>query len=273
MFFLIYIAPLLYHPSQHNSSSSLVFPPLPHKMILLIPAEIRLQIYRELLLSNEAIEIDWKKPKGLYPNILRTCKGILDESYPVLYYENTFKVRLGKSKELKAAVPNFPPLCRHATNSEYDAMGYQRSFTSSYLNDIFPHFLSCSGRGLWRNRDFRSRFIWFDLQDREKLPRRLVITIEPNVEAEIEGLKADIAIMQMDLALLAESLQIPLYSLAIECNTPCGFWATGSGIRLGKMLCAYLKGCARGVDKVTAHNIPEEYAKSFYMAWQAVNQA
>jgi hypothetical protein len=230
-------------------------------MILLIPAEIRLQIYRELLLSHEAIDIDWKKPKGLYPNILRTCKSILDESHPVLYHENTFKVRIGKHKRPKADVPNFPPLQRYAEISQSDEKGYQLSFESSYLNDIFPHFLQVGGYGLWRNRAFRQRFIFFDLQHRKIFPRRLVIAIEPNVETRL-----DVSRMWWNLDLLAKRLQIPLHSLAIECDAPRGFWATSSGIKLGKMLSASLGGCMRGVDKVTAHNIPEEYAKSFYTA-------
>lgn len=224
-----------------------------------IPAELRLQIYRELLISSDAIDIDWERPKGLYPNIMRTCKAIFRESHPVLYDENTFKVRIGIPQHLGAVVPIVPPL-REDTDEicRLDEKASWRCFSGSYLNDVFPQFLGLHGNGLWRNRAFCDPFTSsrrrHNFED-EKLPRRLLITIECGDISE--------RLVRHDLDILAKRLQnIPLvYSVAISCeNTPPGFWTTGIGIVLGNMLCTYLGGCVRRIHTVTTYNISEVYA-------------
>ncbi|MCJ1348537.1 hypothetical protein MMC31_006769, partial [Peltigera leucophlebia] len=65
--------------------------------ILRLPTEIRLLIYRDLLLSNMWIRMQMhydegttRHPNCLYPAILSTCHLIYGEAMDVLYRENTF---------------------------------------------------------------------------------------------------------------------------------------------------------------------------------------
>jgi len=231
-----------------------------------IPAELRLQIYRELLVSPEVIDIDWKKV-GLHPNIMRTCKAIFRESHPVLYDENTFWLRLGIPAELMTAVPITPPTTPPRPGS-YSAEEWNRCLSDaespasrglyhSYLNDVFPQFLQGSfGSGcLTMNLHVNSRFVARRQHNYEhqKLPCRLVITIQ------CKGYDGH----RYKLELLAQSLQhIPrIHSLAISCeNAPAGFWSTSAGEELGERLCAYVGGSVRGVGVIQTHNIPEVYA-------------
>jgi len=217
----------------------------------IIPAEIRLQIYRELLISSDVIDIDWKKPK-LHPNIMRTCKAVFSESHPILYDENTFRVRMNLPQKLKDAIP-VTPVQRVCGDFKYDQIAEARNLSFSYLNDIFPNFYyreSSLYGGLWRNKAYpREQHNY----EKEKFPRRLVITIEGQ----------DLENIERKLDELAQMLQtIPrIYSLAISCeNTPPDFWTTNAGIRLGEKLCVYLGGSIRRVRMVTTHNMPEEYA-------------
>ena len=68
-----------------------------------LPAEIRLIIYKELLVRNNRPELCFcsrdlhraysQLPKfGVHPAILRTCKTIYYEALPILYTENVFEI-------------------------------------------------------------------------------------------------------------------------------------------------------------------------------------
>lgn len=71
--------------------------------ILRLPTELRLEIYRLLLLSNQTVRmmrpLPWYRAdysyvshsNGLFPAILRTCRFIYSEAVCVLYQENVFR--------------------------------------------------------------------------------------------------------------------------------------------------------------------------------------
>lgn len=69
------------------------------------PTEVRLQIYRELLLVDdeeyEEIELDELEGLDLHPAILRGNRKIHDEAASVLYGENTFKHTLAGFQHIK----------------------------------------------------------------------------------------------------------------------------------------------------------------------------
>lgn len=74
-------------------SNTIVQPP-----ILRSPTEIRLEIYRHLLLSEVPLRMQLFYEKGstripncLYPAILRTCHHIYSEAMNILYGENIFR--------------------------------------------------------------------------------------------------------------------------------------------------------------------------------------
>src|ERR1700735_5560061 len=62
-----------------------------------LPAEIRLQIYEELLVLSEPIIFNSYRPfrmqqrYGLCPALLRTSKGVHREASPMLYSSNRFE--------------------------------------------------------------------------------------------------------------------------------------------------------------------------------------
>ena len=218
-----------------------------------IPAEVRLEIYRELLISPDMIDIDWKSPK-LHPNIMRTCKAIFRESHSILYDENTFLVRIGIPQSLKSAVPNTPPVQEPwEERFRLDEQDNVRSLEYTYLHDVFPQFLPISS-GLCRNRSFCSRKKQHNYYD--KLPSRLAVMVECGNIKEY--------CTRNRLNTLAKSLQkIPfIRSLSISCeNAPPSFWSTSLGIMLGEMLCAYIGGRGiRHIHTVITHNIPQGYA-------------
>lgn len=75
------------------SSHSNLLPP-----ILRLPPELRLRIYRLLLLSDRTVRMVWLKenesipqPNCLFPAILCTCRLIYNEAAGVLYGENVFR--------------------------------------------------------------------------------------------------------------------------------------------------------------------------------------
>lgn len=79
---------------ENKLLSATVLPPL-----LRLPPEIRLQIYRLLLLSKAPIRMRFPNykndncaPNGLLPAILSTCHLIYGEAMDVLYKENVFWV-------------------------------------------------------------------------------------------------------------------------------------------------------------------------------------
>jgi hypothetical protein len=60
-----------------------------------LPIELRLQVYRELLLQPESEGDLRMKSSGLHclhPNILQTCHQVYDEAVEVLYGENVFYI-------------------------------------------------------------------------------------------------------------------------------------------------------------------------------------
>lgn len=75
------------------SSHSNFLPP-----ILRLPPELRVEIYRLLLLSDRTVRMVWltanesfTPPNCLFPAILRTCRLIYNEAAGVLYGENVFR--------------------------------------------------------------------------------------------------------------------------------------------------------------------------------------
>jgi hypothetical protein len=64
-----------------------------------LPTELRLQVYRHLLISKHTVGMkkDEDEDEGvhdLHPEILRTCQQVYDEAVEVLYGENTFDIYL-----------------------------------------------------------------------------------------------------------------------------------------------------------------------------------
>lgn len=64
--------------------------------LLDLPVEMRLNVYRELLLFSKTIDMDefdeGEDDKFCYPAILQTCREINKEAKSVLYDENTISV-------------------------------------------------------------------------------------------------------------------------------------------------------------------------------------
>jgi len=136
------------------------------QLLIALPGEIRTMIYRELLVADKPIDIDWENPH-LHPNILQTCKQFLREAHPILYEENVWMVRIGTPAHLQKAKPIVPPgppkpLCsisfrkfseeRRTEMLQNDENPEMRSLLKSYFNDVFPRFLNgAAGCGLWRN--------------------------------------------------------------------------------------------------------------------------
>lgn len=81
--------------------------PLENKMILRLPPELRLQIYRLLLLSDQTVRMTWchaiPRPNCLFPTILRTCRLIHNEAMSVLYGENVFRAHRINDANINAA--------------------------------------------------------------------------------------------------------------------------------------------------------------------------
>lgn len=78
---------------ENKLSTTVVLPPF-----LLLPPEIRLKIYRLLLLSDMTVRMQWlpkedytRPPNHLFPTILSTCHFIYSEAMDVLYRENVFR--------------------------------------------------------------------------------------------------------------------------------------------------------------------------------------
>ena len=63
---------------------------------LLLPLELRLQIYECIFLCKKQIKVhSYRKPRAersIPPSILRTCKQIHQEASPILYSKNTFSI-------------------------------------------------------------------------------------------------------------------------------------------------------------------------------------
>jgi len=239
-----------------------------------LPAEIRKMVYRELLVSNQPIDIDWVKPR-LQPNILQTCKQVFQEAHPILYEENTWKIRIGKTEELLLlTIPILPPgpprpLCPKLRifsveecmeMRKYDENPVMRTFDKSYIHDIMPDFMQGTlAKGLWVNSSFCvdgcPGCTWPRHFFREKkLPRHLIVAFE------CSDLKYDEVIRRYNIEVLAKTLEhIPhIRSLAITCeNAPKDMWDTKEGAELGGQLQAWLGGTVRGVRSMSTVGIPK----------------
>ncbi|KAH8592262.1 hypothetical protein B0O99DRAFT_597308 [Bisporella sp. PMI_857] len=88
---------------------------------LALPIEIRLLIYRLLLLSNSAISYI---PSRLHPAILATCRQINSEAREVLYGENTFWIGVTSSSCLSYAI--------HFPRTPWPSYGFMRCWDAWY---------------------------------------------------------------------------------------------------------------------------------------------
>lgn len=91
---------------ENKLSGTTVLPPF-----LRLPPEIRLKIYRLLLLSEASIrmqfphdEYDYYPPNCLFPAILSTCHLIYGEAMDVLYKENVFRAHRVNDSNNNAAL-------------------------------------------------------------------------------------------------------------------------------------------------------------------------
>jgi len=97
---LINNLPILYlYPPLHSNHLPAVRQKMEvHKKptFLSLPAELRLEIYRNLLLANSPIDpINFLTINGIHPALLRTCRGIYHEARQILG-ENTFVLEARK---------------------------------------------------------------------------------------------------------------------------------------------------------------------------------
>lgn len=77
-----------------------------------LPPEIRLMIYRLLLVSDRTLRMQWPTeahlicpPNGLFPAILSTCHLIYGEALDVLYRENVFRAhRVNETNKMAALI-------------------------------------------------------------------------------------------------------------------------------------------------------------------------
>ena len=73
-----------------------------------LPAEIRSEIYRYLLLSKELIKLkflpgiapSWGKHNDLHPTIIYTCHRIYAEARTILYGESVFEIHIWRWGEV-----------------------------------------------------------------------------------------------------------------------------------------------------------------------------
>ena len=99
--------------------------------ILRLPPELRLRIYRLLLLSDQTVRMTWRqddescpRPNCLFPAILRTCRVIHNEAIDVLYGENDFRAhRINDANINTASIRHakFVIGINHAEDGEHDA--------------------------------------------------------------------------------------------------------------------------------------------------------
>lgn len=104
--------------------TTIVSPP-----IFRVPTEIRLKIYRLLLLSDQTIRMQWYEDdgnskdfvhhmNGLFPAILSTCHLIHNEALDVLYRENIFRAhRINDGNKNSASIARVKFVFRDATRA------------------------------------------------------------------------------------------------------------------------------------------------------------
>lgn len=107
---------------------------------LSLPPELRVQVYRHLLLKHRPLSTDW--PFSTYrpnPAILATCKLIRCEAFQVLYGENVFFVR---SAEPELSILANPHVADTMQNLYLDA---RLDDTSSHRRSSFIHMIRVFG--------------------------------------------------------------------------------------------------------------------------------
>lgn len=123
---------------ENKLSTTIVLPPF-----LRLPPEIRLKIYRLLLLSDMTVRMQWlhnedytRPPNELFPAILRTCHFIYSEAMDVLYRENVFRAhRVNESNNNAALITRakFAIGTNSMEDGEMDAEGLAK-FLESHPN-------------------------------------------------------------------------------------------------------------------------------------------
>ncbi|KAK4444132.1 hypothetical protein QBC34DRAFT_430162 [Podospora aff. communis PSN243] len=257
-------------PASHgvaNAASQTVSNPA-RLSFLDIPPEIRLMIYRDLLISDKAIDIDWECPR-LHPQIMQTCKIIFREAHPVLYDENTWRIRMSISTQMQRdGARNRPsPMPKLSLSSSTIGDSDPRDFIDrSYFNNVFPKFIMrgrgmnpCPGGRIWVQPENLGRCPYFPsghLFENEKHPRYLeAVMYCATLTAPCSW---DIDVMARSLERLPE-----IRSLTLKCEgtmADSDFWGGYIGTRLRKKLLAYLSGRVRGVKAMTTVGMPEDLA-------------
>ena len=135
------------------SSHSNLLPP-----ILRLPPELRLKIYRLLLLSDRTVRMVWLKenestpqPNRLFPAILCTCRLIYNEAAGVLYGENLFRAhRVDDTNDNAASIMRAKLVIGivNPENGERDASKLEFGFhllVDSKLRDLLSDMLVRAG--------------------------------------------------------------------------------------------------------------------------------
>lgn len=123
---------------ENKLSNTIVLPP-----ILRLPPEIRLKIYRLLLLSKITLRMQWPQDEDydrpanyLFPAILRTCQLIHGEAIDVLYRENVFRAHRINNHNKNAALitrVKFTIGTGDIENAEMDASNLEK-FVNNHPN-------------------------------------------------------------------------------------------------------------------------------------------
>ncbi|KAH7188577.1 uncharacterized protein B0J16DRAFT_396713 [Fusarium flagelliforme] len=119
-------------PSRRNKTK-----PPEKRGLLDLPAEIREEIYRGLLVSHKPIPVydGWKRvyqreKPGLDISILMVCKKVFNEAIGVLYGENTFLYRLRDKPTQSHVMNNVHELAR--SNAYVPELGPRETYTTVF---------------------------------------------------------------------------------------------------------------------------------------------
>lgn len=139
--------------SSHSNS----LPP-----ILRLPPEIRLMIYRLLLLSDRTLRMVWlqnnesiPRPNCLFPAILCTCRLIYIEAAGVLYGENVFRAhRINDTNDNAASIMRAKYLIGKVNPEDGEGDAYKlQSFLENHPN--LEHLVLEFGFGLLEDSKIR----------------------------------------------------------------------------------------------------------------------